>query len=221
MRQIRVALAVLVLAAPTVAHADLIGGLALLGADAKGDFAQAADNGFGALGHAFFTPDHAPFGVRLEAGVLVYGSESFNVPFSGSGGRVGVEITTDNWIAHLGAGPQFAVRTGPIRPYVNATLGVSYFATTSDVKGEDDFEAFARSTNYDDWTFRWSVGGGVNVPLSGSIALDLGVAWVSNSRVSYLTEGDIVDDGDGGIDFTPRRSEADLVQYTVGISGGW
>jgi opacity protein-like surface antigen len=187
----------------------------------NGDFAEAAGTGFGALGHAFITPEHAPFGLRIDGSVLVYGSESFTVPFSGTGGRVGVDVTTDNWIAHLGAGPQFAVRSGPIRPYVNATLGFSYFATTSDVKGEDAFEPIASSTNYDDWTFRWSIGGGVNVPLGDSVALDLGVAWVSNSRVSYLTEGDVQDDGAGGIEFTPRRSEADLVQYTVGITGGW
>lgn len=222
MRFSRMATAVLALALPTFAHADLIGGLSIVGGDAKGDFAKAADTGFGAVGHAFITPEHAPFGVRIEAGVLVYGSESFTVPFSGTGGRVGLEVTTDNWIAHLAAGPQLAVRSGPIRPYVNATLGFSYFATTSDVEGNDDSRPpFASTTNYDDWTFRWSVGGGVNVPLGGSIALDLGVAWVQNSRVSYLTEGDIVDDGAGGIDFTPRRSEADLIQYHVGVSGGW
>jgi len=220
MRFSKLAVLALVLGSPTLARADLIGGGAMLVGLPQGDFDRAVGTGWGFEGHGFATAPKAPWGLRFQGSFLIYGSESFVSPYPGTRGRVGVEVTTDNWIASLAAGPQLAVRSGPLRPYVHALAGFSYFATTSRVDS-NDVVPFAESTNYDDWTFRWSVGGGVNIPIGGSVALDLGVAYVSNDRVSYLTEGDLVEDAAGSVVFAPRRSEANLVQFTVGVSAGW
>jgi len=204
-----------------VAETDLIGGATFLTGAPQGAFDAVVGHGYGLEGHALVTPPSSPFGLRIQGSFLVYGHERTVIPFSGTRGRVGLDLTTDNWIGSLVLGPQLVARSGPVRPYVYGVGGLSYFATTSEVRSEDAFYAFARSTNFDDVTFRWSVGGGVNIPVSRTVALDLGVAYVSNDRVSYLAEGDILDDGSGGAIFTPRRSEANLVQFTIGVSGGW
>jgi opacity protein-like surface antigen len=204
-----------------LAETDLIGGATFLTGAPRGAFDGVVGYGYGLEGHALVTPASGPFGLRVQGSFLVYGHERIVVPFSGTRGRVGLDLTTDNWIGSFALGPQLVARSGPVRPYVYGVGGLSYFATTSEVRSEDSILAVARTTNFDDVTFRWSVGGGVNIPVSRTVALDLGVAYVSNDRVSYLAEGDILDDGSGGALFTPRRSEANLVQFTVGFSGGW
>ncbi len=221
MKATRTLLALAVLAFPVLswAEVDLMGGASFAFADPQGDFDAAAGTGIGLEAFAVIAPKGKPFGLRVDGSYLTYGSESFVTPFPGTGGRVGVEVSTDNWIAHMGAGPEFAVRTGPVRPFVFGTAGFSYFATTSNLS--DDFGSYAYTTNYDDWTFRWSVGGGLNIPISKSVALSVGAAWVANDDVTYLVEGDVLDDGNGGIAFNPRHTDANLIQYTIGVSGGF
>jgi len=210
------------LLAPSAARAtDLVGGAAFLVGVPQGDFDRAVDTGYGLQAHALLTPSGKPFGLRIEGSFLIYGSETFVAPFAGTGGRVGLEVTTDNWIGSFAVGPELAVRSGAIRPYAHALVGLSYLATTSDLRNGIEPFPVASSTNFDDTTFRWSAGGGLNIPVSRSIAIDIGAAYVSNDHVSYLTEGDIHDDGHGGAVFTPRRSQANLVQFTIGVTGRW
>jgi len=222
MRRLRFALLALTLwPASVFAETDLLGGAALLVGSPRGPFDEVVGTGWGLEGHALLTPAGRPFGLRIDGAFLVYGSETITVPFSGTGGRVGLDVTTDNWIGSLSVGPELTARSGPVRPYVHALAGVAYFATTSEVKGRGGAFPLARSTNFDDSTFRWSVGGGVNLAVGRRVAVDVGLAWVSNDRVSYLAQGDIQDDGHGGVVVEPRRSRVDLVQLTIGVTGGW
>jgi opacity protein-like surface antigen len=210
------------LPAPTAARAtDLVGGASFLVGVPQGDFDRAVDTGYGLQAQALLTPSGKPFGLRIEGSFLIYGSEHFIAPFAGTGGRVGLEVTTDNWIGSFGVGPELAVRSGAVRPYVHALVGLSYFATTSDLRNGVEPFPVASSTNFDDTTFRWSAGGGLNIPVSRTIAIEVGAAYVSNDHVSYLTEGDIHDDGHGGAFLTPRHSRANLVQFTIGVTGRW
>jgi hypothetical protein len=210
------------LMAPSAGSAtDLVGGASFLVGVPQGDFDRAVDTGYGLEGHLFLAPAGKPFGLRIEGSFLIYGSETFVAPFAGTGGRVGLEVTTDNWIGSFAVGPELAVRSGAVRPYAHALIGLSYFATTSDLRNELEPVPVASSTNFDDTTFRWSAGGGFNIPVSRSIAIAIGADYVSNDHVSYLTEGDIHDDGHGGAVFTPRHSRADLVQFTIGVTGRW
>lgn len=219
--RVLLAAAALAGAGPAWAETDLMGGGTFLVGAPHGAFDVAAGTGFGLEGYALVTPPRAPYGLRVEGSFLVYGHERTVVPFPGTGGRVGADLVTDNWIGTLSVGPQVMARSGTVRPYVRVLAGLSYFATTSELQSADGFRTLARSTNYDDVAFGWSAGCGINVPVSRSLAIDLGVAYASNGRVSYLTEGDIQDDGHGGAILNPRRSTASLMQFTFGLSGGW
>jgi opacity protein-like surface antigen len=203
------------------AETDLIGGGAFLVGVPQGDFDKAVGTGYGLEGHAVITPAHRPYGLRVEGSFIIYGSETFTIPFPGTGGRVGLDETTDNWIGSLVLGPQLMARSGPVRPYVHALAGLAYVATTTEIRDENDFSSVASSTNYDDVGFRWSLGAGVAVPLGRSAALDLGAAYVGTESVRYLAEGDIHDDGHGGIQFTPRQSQVSLLQFRIGVTAGW
>jgi hypothetical protein len=202
------------------AETDLAGQASFLVGVPREAFDQVVGTGYGLEGHAFLAAKGRPIGLRLQASFLVYGSETIVVPFPGTGGRVGAEIVTDNWIGSFAAGPELVARHGRIRPYVTTLVGFSYFATTSSFRGDPSPQA-AYTTNFDDWTLRWSVAGGLLVPVGSSLAVDVGVGYVWNDSVSYLAEGDIQDDGRGGAVFVPHHGRAELLQFTIGVAGGF
>lgn len=206
---------------PVVVH----GGLHLVGALPTGEFKDYIDGGIG-VGFDVVWPVQREhwFALRADVGWVVYGSESKEVCFGGGVGcRVRLDLTTTNSILYVNAGPQLMMQRGPIRPYINAAGGFSYFSTTSSVKGNNNGEDFASDTNFDDVTMAWTAGGGVLIPVSSGrtpIAINLGAQYHANGSVEYLKEGDIKDNSDGSISFDPTRSEANFVALRLGVSIG-
>ena len=194
-------------------------------ASPSGEFADHVGNGLGLDGHLLFRPDpRGLFSLRLDAGYVNYGRESRPVPISPTvGGRITVDLTTNNDIFFVGIGPQLGAPGSRIQPYVNGSVGVAYFVTGSSLSGDRDNESFANTTNYDDGTIAYGAGAGVYVPLRRGrtpIVLDLSVRYHRNGRVSYLTEGGIRDNPDGSITLSPITSDANLLTFQVGITGG-
>jgi len=201
------------------------GGSVIYGAP-QGEFSNYVDNAWGLGGFVAWTPPSAPaFALRLDAGFMNYGHETYRVPLSGTiGGRIMVDVTTDNNIVYLGLGPQIMLPYGPIRPYANAAAGLSYFATTSQVRGDDSTQNFASDTNFDDTVFQWSLGGGVMIPVSRGrmpIAIDLGTRYHGNGEVTYVTEGGIEDNPDGSITIHAIESQARVLSVHLGIAVGF
>lgn len=197
----------------------------LLGADPVGPFGQVVDQGFGAaLAGLLPVSEASALSLRGELGFIVYGHERQRVCFSRLiGCRVTLDLTTSNSIFFGGIGPELAVPRGDVRPYLNATAGFSYFATTSSVSGSHDHDDFASTRNFDDLVFSTRIGGGVRIRLRGGpspILLDLGLQYHDNGVAEYLREGDIVDHPDGSISIFPNRSEANLVGYRIGVTFG-
>jgi opacity protein-like surface antigen len=186
-----------------------------------GDFDAAVDEGYGAAGHFVALPRNAPFGLRGEVSALVYGSRDYG-PNGGhhSGGSQGGGypdggFRTDTWFGNLLLGPELRVRSGGVRPYLHALAGLGYFATTTEPSGccGSGYD----TTQFDDTTFAWAVGGGVELAVGKSTSIDLGVRYLANGTVDYFTEASI---GAGGELLAPRRGEANVVTFTVGIAFG-
>lgn len=174
---------------------------------------------------AFPIPRGGAFALRADGGFIVYGSETRQVCFSQTVGcRILLDLTTTNSIAYLNVGPQLMLPDGPVRPYLNAAIGGSYFGTSSSVSGTDgNDEDFASTTNFDDVTFAWAGGGGILVRLSGGatpVLLDLGIRYHGNGEVEYLKKGDITDNPDGTITISPTRSDANLLTFQIGVQLG-
>lgn len=187
-----------------------------------GEFRDFVDQGWGVGIHGVLPLDaEGVIGLRADGAYLVYGHERKSACLSATVGcRIVVDVNTTNSIALAGLGPELSLPAGPIRPYVNARAGLAYIATTSSVQGTRTDEDFASTTNLDDVVFSWGAGGGLSVAFSRTVGLDLGVTWLDNGRARYLREGDIVDEPDGSIRFTPVRSDTDLVLFHVGLSVG-
>ena len=199
-------------------------GFHLVAAQPLGEFENYIDWGGGFGGEFLYALDsEGALGLRVNMGLMIYGYETKEVPLSPTVGRVRVDVNTSNNIFVMSAGPQFMLPSGAVRPYLNGTVGLSYFFTHSSVEGDADYEPFASSTNFDDATFSWSAGGGLYIPVRRGhkpISLDLGAQYHANGEVRYLREGSIQEDGRGGISFQPIRSHTNLISYRVGVTLG-
>ena len=200
-------------------------GLAIVGADPVGELSHLIDAGVGGQLTAAAAMD--PWGrvrMRADVGVMVYGQERRTVCFSlPVGCRVALDLTTTNLVFFGGVGPEVVLATGPVEPYLNGSVGFSYFATTSSLSGSSDLDEFASTTNFSDAVFAWRAGGGVRLRLKGGatpVALDLGVERHQNGEAEFLTEGDIVDHPDGSITLYPNRSDANYMTFRVGVTVG-
>ncbi len=224
-------LAVTIAAAPAAGQSDDGGprrhdpsawfaGASFTYAQPQGAFRDAVDRGLGGTFHGVRRVA-GELGLRATAGLLNYGHERERLPLTPITGRVSVDVTTSNNIAFLGVGPQVGVPDGTLKPYAHGYAGVSYLWTESSLASTRSDESFATSTNYEDATFSWGGGGGLYVPVrrgATSVSIDLGVLYHNNGRARYLGEGDIVDNPDRTISFTPRETDTDLLSFHVGVS---
>ena len=189
-----------------------------------GQFAHYVNNGFGVGAHFLWQFDEPGImALRIDGNLMIYGHETFNVPLSPTTPRIRVDVTTNNNIGSVHIGPQLMVPNGLFRPYVNAGFGFSNFFTYSSVEGSRDEEPFASSTNYSDFIWSWTAGGGIYIPVSRRgtpVSIDLGARYHRNGQTRYLREGSIIEDGTGDIDYEPIQSETNLLVYQIGISIG-
>ncbi len=199
--------------------------VAFVGAQPTGDFGLIVDEGWGVeLGGRYELDSTGLLSVRGSLGFINYGSEALRF-CSVYSCRVGMDLDTRNDIFFFGVGPELAKQMGPVRPYARGSLGIGYFVTTSGLSGSDDWagHSYANTNNFDDLVFQKRLGAGLGLRLSNGrrpVWLDLGADYHHNGMASYLREGDIVDQPDGSIVIYPRRTEANLWSFRVGVSVG-
>lgn len=217
----------LLAAGPAAAQGRLGGGLGLAFTVPRGELGDNVGAGLGLGGQLLYGLDPAgALALRLDGALVTYGSERFRRPLSRTVSRVSVDVQTRNNIFLLGFGPQLALPAGPVRPYLNGAVGLGYFFTESSVEGSGnfDFQDFARTTNFDDLSFAYGVGGGLGIALGSGprpVRLALDLQYRDHGRTRYLREGSIEEDGTGRVFIRPLESDADLFLLQVGVSFGF
>ena len=172
------------------------------------------------LGGLLYLGDNRYAALRAEGSFVVYGSDTVRRPLSPTIPFVDVDVETTNSILTAGVGPQIFLATGPIRPYIYGTVGLSYFVTQTSVKGDHEDEPIASTTNFDDLNLLLSGGGGLSVKLHKGVHLDLSAVYNHNGLAEYVTEGGLRELRGGGWVADPIASNANLITYRVGISIG-
>ena len=162
--------------------------------------------------------------IRADVAGMAYGNEWKHMPFSQTvGGRVQVNVRTTNYIIPMSVGPQLALPSGPIRPYVNAGVGVQAFVTESAVEGIDNLTVIASSTNQSDVAMMWVAGGGIYVPIVPGlkrVQIDVGMQYVNGGSARYLAPGSITDLPGGEVRISSLESATRLVMLHVGARIG-
>jgi len=202
------------IASPALA---LDGGGALVVGAPRGALGEQADVAGGLAGHLLLATRSGALGLRLDGSWLLYGSETVRIPVARTAGRIDREVTTDNWVAQLGVGPQIVLPLRGARPYLHGFAGLSYLSTESRLRDPSGF-ASRTSTNYDDTGFAYGGGGGVVIPLrEHGVSLDLGVRYVRTSSVRFLAEGDLAPDESAGVRPAPHRGQANVLEFRLGL----
>ena len=191
----------------------------------QGAFGRNVGLGYGLDGAYMLRLDDAGvLSLRVSAGIISYGNESRRTPLSESvGGRVQIDVETNNYIAPMSIGPQLTWPRGSFRPYVNAGVGGQALFTESHLEGTDDRTAFASTTNHSSFTSLWVVGGGVYMPVytgKTTVQLDLGAQYLHGGRTRYLAPGSITDLPGAQISVTPLESATHLVVVRFGARVG-
>jgi len=199
-------------------------GFAVAGQFARpiGEFGTVVD---AAWGVAFSARRHLTRGpglaLRADLSFLNYGNESRRVPLSSTLNRVLVRMRTSNNIALWTAGPELTMDAGPFAPYAHAFVGYSNFFTQSSAVSDHHEHELASTTNFRDGGLASGYGGGLRFPIRSHRALasiDIGGRMTSAGERTYLIRGDIHDQPDGSMTFTPRTSITDFWQFHVGVS---
>lgn len=201
------------------------GGGELVYASPQGDFRNYVNEGYGAAGHFILGADRTGIlGLRFDVGFLNYGNERQRYCLSTTiSCRIQVDVNTSNNIFMLGVGPQLMLPMGTVRPYLNGSIGLSYFWTESSLEGSNSNTPFTSTRNFSDAVFASTAGAGIYVPVRRGrqpISLDIGARYHWNGQTSYLREGSITDNADGSITIAPIKSRTDLVTYHVGVTVG-
>ncbi len=209
--------------------AQSIGGGFMVGVPQE-DFSRLnPDNGYGLnIQGMLLTPDeYSPFGVGLDFGFLIFSTENEFRPFSYAIPEVGVEVERMNSMVNAHLVFQVSPFIGRIQPYAEAYGGFSYYFTTTSIKSDYHDEVIASDVNFDDFAFSYGAGGGFKIFLtdftsedseSTEILLDLKVRYLAGTEAEYLTEHDVeVDQNAGIVTYFPRKSETDMLTFSIGV----
>jgi hypothetical protein len=189
-----------------------------------GEFAENVSFGIGIGGYGRVALDEQGlFSLRGELGFINYGNETIKICVT-QPCRVTGDLTTSNNIFLGGIGPELGFGSGSVRLYGTATVGFAYFATSSSVSGSNNQgQPFADSTNFDDLTFAWTAGPGIQFRVARGrvpVSLDIAARYHGNGEARYLRKGDIQDEPDGTVVINPRQSETNLWSFRIGASAG-
>jgi opacity protein-like surface antigen len=191
----------------------------------QGQFKHFVGTGYGLGGNfTFFLDRRRRAGLRIFGSWIEYGRTTEHLPLSPTLPGLTVDLTTANDIYSFGAGPELHLGGGPFRPYLHAAIGTSDFATTTSAEGTANTIPFATSTNFNDWTFAWYAGAGVQYVVSHGrkqVSLDLGIRYQGHGETRYLREGSIQPAPGGGVLFRPIQSQTDILVPHFGIQFGF
>lgn len=208
------------------------GGINFMMGFPQGGFSQNVDNaGFGIGGYFGVLLPNSPVMLGGDLGFLIYGSETRKEPFSTTIPDVTVDVETSNNIVLGHLFLRFQAPAGPIRPYVDGLLGFNYLFTQTQIQNEQGInEEIATSTNFDDITFSYGAGGGLQIRVydgtkkmkqeSGKreltgVFIDLRVRYMKGGEADYLKEGSIRREN-GKVAYDVERSETDLLTFQIG-----
>ena len=197
-------------------------GIHLQVSEPKGEFGRNAGNGFGIGAYLLRRLDpHSIVNFRGDVSLLTYGSSTRQIPLSGTGGLIQLDLRTTSSIVSFVAGPQLLGPTGAFTPYATALGGFSVFWTSSAIEGSANVgQSFATTINASDgvWAYGGAVGSYLRVTKgSNPVHIDLGARFLRHDDVRYLTADRVREAYTNDRPPVPIRGRADFFTYYLGV----
>ena len=198
----------------------------------QGEFRRNIDAvGLGLSGLFGYQFADSPVMLGLEAGFLIYGSDSRKEPFSYTVPDVTVDVKDRNWIINSNLLLRVQPGYGKIQPYFDGIIGFSYLFTESSIFSEWHMgEPIASTTHLSDFALNYGAGAGLKLGVwerkhfgSGykrqleGVYVDLRFRYVYGTKARYMKEGSIIRDN-GTIAYDTYESKTDILMTHIGIS---
>ena len=204
----------------------------------QGEFRDNVDRfGYGIGGHLAYEPNDV-FAIGGALGILSYGNQTRQEPFSYTIPDVTVDVTTSNnfLFGHIIA--QIGAPMGYVKPYIEGHFGFNYLWTDTKIESNESSDSdgeIATSTNFEDFTFAYGTGGGLMVNLCENkyskkllhhnknnreldkVYIDIKTIYTFGGTAEYLKEGSIHRDGNGTVEYDISKSKTDLLTVQVGV----
>ena len=190
----------------------------------QGEFKENVDR----LGYGFniqgtlgsLLPD-VPFSLGLNIGHLVYGEESETRRLWPDVAAY-VDVNRYNTITDFHILFQIDLIKGPFKPYLEGLFGGAYISTSTSVESDYTDEDLASTTNFDDFSWSYGMGGGLMFEIvegdeyDPTVYLDLKMRYIFVSEAEYLKEGSIDIIGND-LYYDVSRSNMDLLTINLGV----
>ena len=195
------------------------GGAQLMVAVSRGSLGDVFGTGFGFEPFGVLRLDRkGTIGVRVQGGMIDYGSDTRAVPLAGAGPAFGVQIATTRNATTLALGPQLSWPLGRFRPYAYATVGAAYFHSQADLSGRDSLGAWqVLSVDVNRTVLGAGAGGGLGFRLTRQAQLDAGVEFRRYRDVRTIGDG-AVELPNGRVFMTANQGDLDHVLVRVGVT---
>ncbi|MCD6594073.1 hypothetical protein J7L68_00130 [bacterium] len=204
----------------------------------QGEFRDNIDRlGYGIGGRLVYLPNDI-FAIGGALGILAYGNEVREEPFSYTIPDVTVRVTTTNnfFFGHIIA--QVAAPMGYVKPYIEGHFGFNYLWTETSIENmgsSDDDNEIASSTNFDDIVFCYGGGGGLMVKVYeekhktniihhkkskgdlNKVYIDIKAIYTLGGTAEYLKEGSVHQGESGTVEYDVSKSKTDLLTVQVGL----
>jgi len=215
--------------------ADFLAGVGFAVGSPQGEFRDnIGRNGFGVTFGGVVKSSRFPFGIGIDIGFLNYGHQSRYEPLSTTIPDLKVRVENDNNIVAGDLVLRFQPpRTGRVIPYIDGVLGFKYLYTSTSIERADTWEDedILSSTNFDDFTFEYGVGGGMLFRVytfedfskqdkQADLYIDFRVRYMYGGNAEYLKKGSIRT-SEGKVSYDVYESETDMLLFHLGVAVGF
>lgn len=195
----------------------------------QGEFKENVDRiGLGGSGYFVYKLPKSPLALGVCVGVLIYGSDTREEPFSTEIPEVYVDVSTRNYILMCHFLFRVQPSEGKLRPYLDGLIGFNYLWTETGIYDQGSvFDDIARSVNFSDLALSYGAGGGLMIPVFEKkenksqrpfgIFIDVGIRYLKGGNAEYLKEGSIRREN-GEVEYDVSESITDFITARIGVS---
>ena len=120
--------------------------------------------GLGGTGYFLYKIPRSPLSIGASLGLIVYGSETREEPFSSTITDVIVDVTTRNYILQCHFLMRLQPQEGILRPYLDGLVGFNYIWTQTGVYDQTNYyDAIASSVILRDTVMSYGASGGLMI----------------------------------------------------------
>jgi len=189
------------------------------------------NNGFDFTGDFLYHFQGSPLLIGASMSYVIYGSETRREPFSYTIPDVFVDVTTTNSIIMGNILLRIQGSDGPVIPYGEGILGISYLTTDTRIDNVSNNEEIASSNNFNDLTYNYGGGAGLKIRVYqnlnknsapgesdlSAVYIDINYRYLKGGEAEYLKEGSIGYNGTK-ITYDIKKSTTDINIITIGAS---